>query len=172
MSRRPFRVGRSKTGLGLFATKPIRKRAFIVGYTGRKITNEEAERREAKGARYMYELGKKYTLDGSSRRNIGRYANHSCRPNAESDIVKGKVIIKAVRNIKVGDEITYHYGKDYYAAYIGKARCKCVTCTLRRARERLARKKRADRRKRAELKRRAEKRKSARQRKQRGGDNR
>src|SRR5687767_13414740 len=116
MSHRPFRVGRAKTGLGLFATRPIRKRAFIVRYSGRRIPNEEAERREARGARYMYELDKKYTLDGSSRRNLGRYANHSCRPNAESDVIKGKVIIKAVRNIKVGDEITYHYGKDYYAA--------------------------------------------------------
>ena len=167
MSRRPFRVGRAKTGLGLFATRPIRKRAFIVRYSGRRIPNEEAERREGRGARYMYELDKKYTLDGSSRRNLGRYANHSCRPNAESDIVKGKVIIKAVRNIKPGQEITYHYGKDYYAAYIGKARCKCVTCTLRRARERLARKKRAERRERAARRMRAEKRKAAQRRKQR-----
>jgi SET domain-containing protein len=158
MSRRSFRVGRSKTGLGLFATRPIKKRTVIVQYRGRKIPNEEAERREAKGARYMYELNKHYTLDGSSRSNVGRYANHSCRPNAESVVYRGKVFIKAVRNIKVGDEITYHYGKDYYDAYIGKSRCRCVTCTLRRARERLARKKRAERRKRAQGKRRAAKR--------------
>ena len=158
MSRRSFRIGRSKTGLGLFATRPIKKRTVIVQYKGRKIPNEEAERREAKGARYMYELNKHYTLDGSSRSNVGRYANHSCRPNAESLIYRGKVFIKSVRNIKVDDEITYHYGKDYYEAYIGKARCKCVTCTLRRARERLARKKRAERRKRAEARRRAAKR--------------
>ena len=167
MSRRSFRVGRSKTGLGLFATKLIRKRTRIVRYIGRKIRNEEAERLEAKGARYMYELNSKYTLDGSSRRNIGRYANHSCRPNAESDIAKGEVIIRAVRNIQPGDEITYHYGKDYYEAYIGKAKCKCVTCTLRRKRERLARKKRAERRARAEARKRAESRANARRRKTR-----
>ena len=169
MSRRPFRVGRAKTGLGLFATQRIRKRAFIVRYSGRRITNEEAERREARGARYMYELDKKYTLDGSSRRNLGRYANHSCRPNAESDVVKGKVIIRATRTIKPGQEITYHYGKDYYAAYIGKARCKCITCTLRRSRERLARKKRAERKKRAAQRMRAEKRTCAQRRKPRAG---
>lgn len=158
MSRRLFRIGRSKTGLGLFATKPIKKRTQIVRYSGRKIPNAEAERREAKGARYMYELNKHYTLDGSGRSNLGRYANHSCRPNAESIIYRGKVFIKAVRNIKVGEEITYHYGKDYYDAYIGKARCRCVTCTLRRARQRLARKKRAERRARAEAKRRSKRR--------------
>jgi SET domain-containing protein len=162
---RPFRIGRSKTGLGLFATKPIKKGAFIVRYSGRKIPNEEAERREARGARYMYELNKKFTLDGSGRSNLGRYANHSCRPNAETVIYRGQVRIKAMRRIKPGDEITYHYGKDYYEAYIGKARCKCVTCKLRRGRERLARKRRAERRKRAEARRRAQNRKSTHRRK-------
>lgn len=161
MSRRSFRIGRAKTGLGLFATKPIKKRTLIVRYTGRKIPNEVAERLEARGARYMYELNSKYTLDGSSRGNVGRYANHSCRPNAESVVFRGKVHIKAVRNIKPGDEITYHYGKDYYEAYIGKARCKCVTCTLRRARERLARKKRLERRRRAATRKRAQRRAAA-----------
>ena len=161
MSRRSFRIGRAKTGLGLFATKPIKKGAFIVRYSGRKIPNAEAERREARGARYMYELNKHFTLDGSGRRNIGRYANHSCRPNAESVLYRGQVRIKALRNIKVDDEITYHYGRDYYEAYIGKARCRCVTCTLRRGRERLARKSRAERRARA-AKLRAQKRKQIR----------
>ena len=43
-SRRPYRVGRSATGLGLFATAPIEKGAFIVEYTGRRITNARAKR--------------------------------------------------------------------------------------------------------------------------------
>jgi hypothetical protein len=63
------------------------------------------------------------------------------------------VYIRAVRNIKPGDEINYHYGKDYYDAFIGKAKCKCVACTLRRARERLKRRKRLERRKRTGAKR-------------------
>ena len=161
MSRRLIRIGRAKTGLGLFATKFIKKRTRIIEYKGRKLPNAEAERLEAKGARYMYELNKYYTLDGSSRSNVARYINHSCRPNSESLIYRGRVFVKSVRNIAPGDEITYHYGKDYYDIYIGKARCRCVTCTLRRARERLARKKKLERRKRAEAKLRAEKRQAA-----------
>jgi uncharacterized protein len=31
-SRRPYRIARSRTGLGLFATKPIRKGDFIIKY--------------------------------------------------------------------------------------------------------------------------------------------
>ena len=37
-SSRPFRVGRAKTGLGLFATEGIRKGQTIVEYRGRRIT--------------------------------------------------------------------------------------------------------------------------------------
>jgi SET domain-containing protein len=135
--QKPYRVGRSRTGLGLFATAPIEKGAFIIEYKGRRITNAESERREARGARFMFELDSRWTLDGSSRRNLARYANHSCRPNAESDIVKGKVIFRAIRNIKPGDEITYDYGEEYFELFLG-AGCKCEKCMedRRKARKR------------------------------------
>jgi SET domain-containing protein len=81
--KRPFRIGRSRTGLGLFATEPIRKRARIVEYKGRKLPNDQAEKLEARGNRYLYEINSRWTIDGSTRGNLGRYANHSCRPNAE-----------------------------------------------------------------------------------------
>ena len=38
---RPFRIGRSITGLGLFATQLIKKRAYIATYRGRRIANAE-----------------------------------------------------------------------------------------------------------------------------------
>jgi SET domain-containing protein len=155
MPRKPLRVGRSKSGLGLFATAPIKKRAFIVEYSGRRITTEESVRREARGARYMFEINSRWTIDGSSRRNLGRYANHACRPNAESDIIKGKIILRAIKNIEPGDEITYDYGPDYYQSYLGKVRCKCSTCTRRRSKARAQRRRRAARRKRRAAKRRS-----------------
>ena len=145
MPRHPFRVGRSRTGLGLFATKPIEKRTVIVEYRGRRITNEEADRLEANNSRYMYELNSRWTVDGSSRSNVARYANHSCRPNAESDVLLGPrargrkggmVILRAIRNIKPGDEITYDYGKDYFDGFIKPIGCKCPKCTEKRREER------------------------------------
>jgi SET domain-containing protein len=140
-SCRPYRVGRSTTGLGLFATAPIEKGAFIVEYTGRRITNARAKRLEALGSRYMYEINSRWTVDGSSRRNMGRYANHSCRPNAESDVVKGKVVLRARKKIKPGDEITYDYGREYFEIFLKPAGCKCAKCAeTRRKAPRAARK--------------------------------
>src|SRR5215510_762183 len=86
-SRKPYRVGRSPTGLGLFATEAIEKGAFIVEYKGRRITNAQAKRLEARGSRYMYEINSRFTVVGSTRRNMGRYANPSRRPNVERDVV-------------------------------------------------------------------------------------
>jgi SET domain-containing protein len=37
-SRRPYRIGRSRSGLGLFATQEIPKGRFIIRYTGPKLT--------------------------------------------------------------------------------------------------------------------------------------
>jgi SET domain-containing protein len=141
-SCRPYRVGRSATGLGLFATAPIEKGAFIVEYTGRRITNARAKRLEALGSRYMYEINSRWTVDGSSRRNMGRYANHSCRPNAESDVVKGKVILRARKKIKPGDEITYDYGREYFEIFLKPAGCKCDKCAETRRKARRAARKR------------------------------
>ena len=62
MSSRSFRIGRSVTGLGLFATKPIKRGVYIAAYRGRRITTDEADRRAARGASYMFELNKRWTL--------------------------------------------------------------------------------------------------------------
>jgi SET domain-containing protein len=138
MGRRPFRVARSRTGLGLFATEEISKGQFIVDYRGRKLTTEQAEKLEARGAKYLYEINSRWTLDGANRRNVGRYANHSCRPNAESDSRGHRVFLRAIRRIKPGDEITYDYGEDYFDAYLKAKGCKCDKCRAQRAEARAA----------------------------------
>jgi hypothetical protein len=136
MQKKSLRVGRSKTGLGLFAEEPIRKGRWIVEYTGERLTTAEADRRDAKGNRYLFVINSKWTVDGTPRSNIARYANHACRPNAESDIVRGKVILRAIRNIKPGDEITYDYGEDHFNWYIKPKGCKCRYCVKKRAERR------------------------------------
>lgn len=134
MPARPFRVGRSLTGLGLFATRDIGKRARIVEYRGPRLSEQVAERAETRGNRYLFEVSKHVTIDGTARSNVARYANHSCNPNAEAIVFRGRVFIKSLRRIKPGEEITYSYGGDYLRNVIGKSNCKCGRCRRRRAR--------------------------------------
>ena len=128
----PFRVGRSQTGLGLFATAPIEKRTIIVEYSGRRIPTKEARKYESRYAsKYMFEIDSRWTIDGSSRRNTARYANHSCRPNAESDLVAGKIVLRAIKTIRAGEEITYDYGREYFDLFLKAKGCKCAKCRSR-----------------------------------------
>lgn len=127
----PFRIGRARTGMGLFATEVIPKHVRIFEYTGDIITNAEADAMPGK-PRYLYNLSRTHTLDGSPRSNIGRYANHSCRPNAIIYVYGGRIFVKSLREIKPEEEITYDYGKEYFDAFIGTENCLCPKCTARR----------------------------------------
>jgi hypothetical protein len=124
----PFRIGRAKTGLGLFATAPIAKKQFIVEYKGPRISTAVADELNNK---YLFEINTRWTIDGAGRRNVARYINHGCRPNAESDVIKGKVIIRSIRKIAEGDEITYDYGKNYFDTFIKPHGCRCASCVAK-----------------------------------------
>ena len=125
-----FRVGRSNTGLGLFATETIKKRELIVEYTGRLISNAKARELEwVRANRYLFELNSRWTIDGSSRRNIARYVNHACDPNAEAETVRGRMMYRAIKRIPAGTQITIDYGEEYVDLFLAKTGCKCAACT-------------------------------------------
>ena len=134
---KPYRVGRSRTGLGLFATKPIKKGAKIIRYFGPLLDSKKKEDDEIEN-KYLFELNNRWTIDGSVRKNVARYINHACRPNAESDVSprKRKVFIRAVKNIEPGEEINYDYGTDYFKAYLKPIGCKCDACEKKRKKQR------------------------------------
>jgi uncharacterized protein len=136
-SNKPYRVGRSRTGLGLFATQPIKKGAKIVRYFG-PLLDSRKKKDDAIENKYLFELNGRWTIDGSVRQNIARYINHACRPNAESDVKprKRKVVIRAIKKIEPGEEINYDYGTDYFKAYLKPIGCKCDACEKKRKKKR------------------------------------
>ena len=135
MPRRPFRLGRAVTGLGLFATRPIKKKTRLAEYKGPILDYDTAVLVEARGNRYLFEVSKHRTIDGKARSNIARYANHSCNPNCEPVIWRGRIFITTLRAIKPGEEIVYDYGIDYLRNVIGISNCRCSRCRRRRARK-------------------------------------
>jgi len=136
-SNKPYRIGRSKTGLGLFATKPIKKGTRIIRYFGPLLDSKKKKDDDIEN-KYLFELTNRWTIDGSIRKNVARYINHACRPNAESDVRprKRKVFIRAIKNIEPGEEINYDYGTDYFKAYLKPIGCKCDACEKKRKKKR------------------------------------
>ncbi|MBP9686532.1 MAG: SET domain-containing protein [Candidatus Doudnabacteria bacterium] len=123
-SRYQLVAKRSSAGLGLYTLQLIPKGKKIIQYGGYKITNEQAD---VKGGKYLFEIiESEFTIDGTPRWNLARYANHSCKPNAEAVWYGQDVWICSKRNIQPGEEIAYNYGKDYFVDIIGgEKHCQC-----------------------------------------------
>src|SRR3569623_1120908 len=133
-TNKPYRVGRSKTGLGQFATKPIKKGTKLIRYFGPKLDCRKKKDDEVEN-KYLFQINNRWTIDGSVRKYTARYINHASRPNAESDVSSRKrtVFIRAIKNIAPGEEINYDYGTEYFKEYLKPIGCKCAACEMKRA---------------------------------------
>ena len=116
-----YRIKKSKIdNRGLYAATNIKKNTKIIEYKGKIITVKETETNpkfDNDKAIYLFNLNKKYDLDGDFKYNTARLINHSCDPNCEVDGVGLKLWIYAIKDIKKNEELTYDYGfsfdKDY-----------------------------------------------------------
>jgi SET domain-containing protein len=124
MPIKSVKVKRGLAGLGLFALEDINKGELIIEYIGNILNKEESD--AAKANMYLFEVNRNKTIDGSVRWNMARYINHSCDGNAESEIRKGRVYVKAIKDIKEGEEISYDYGEMFYKEYIAPKGCRCT----------------------------------------------
>ena len=126
---RPYKVRRSKIdNLGLYAAKNIKNGEKIIEYKGKIITTKEAEENpkyDNDKAIYLFNLNKRYDLDGAFKFNTARLINHSCNPNCEVDIINNEIWISSIKKIRKGEELSYDYGfefdKDDFKDHI----CKC-----------------------------------------------
>jgi|TARA_B100001093_G_C26187569_1_gene742533 SET domain-containing protein len=116
-----YKIKKSKIdNRGLYAATNIKKDAKIIEYKGKIITVKETEvnpKFDNDKAIYLFNLNKRYDLDGDFKYNTARLINHSCDPNCEVDGVGLKLWIYSIKDIKKNDELTYDYGfsfdKDY-----------------------------------------------------------
>jgi len=110
-------------GWGIFAKVNILKGTRIIEYVGEKITKAEADRRgpilveyakkhKQSGAVYIFVLNKRYDIDGHVEYNVAKYINHSCAPNCEVEIIRGRIWVIALRDITKNEELFYNYGYD------------------------------------------------------------
>ena len=98
---------------GLYANYDIKVGTKIIEYKGKIITRKKAEedpKFDNDKAIYLFNLNKKYDLDGDFKYNTARLINHSCNPNCEVDGTGLKLWIYAIRDIKKGEELSYDYG--------------------------------------------------------------
>ena len=126
-------------GYGIYARKDIPKGTSIIEYVGEKISKAEAERRgpsleelaqktHDQGAVYIFELNGRQDIDGNFPYNTARYINHSCDPNCEAEIDRGRIWTIALRDIAKGEELSYNYGYDLECFEDHLCRCGTSRC--------------------------------------------
>lgn len=130
-----LKVRRSRAGLGLFTSVDVARGKRVAEYIGRQLSWDEYLKSNSV---YLFEVSARKTIDGSPRWNLARYINHSCRPNCEIDIKRGRVFIVARRAIKAGEELHYDYGKEYFNDIIKPKGCRCEKCDPPRIQKRAA----------------------------------
>jgi hypothetical protein len=112
---------------GLYAAKNIKTGKRIIQYKGKIVKNKEVETNpkfDNSKDIYLFDLNKKYSLDGAFEWNTARLINHSCNPNCEVEVKGYNIWIKAIKKIEKGEELNYDYGFSYDSDY-KQFPCKC-----------------------------------------------
>ena len=102
-----------KNGRGLYATKNIKVGTKIIEYVGNIITKkqtEDSDKFDNSKPIYLFNLNKRYDLDGDVSWNTARLINHSCSNNCEYDGTGLKIWVVSSKEIKKGEELTCDYG--------------------------------------------------------------
>jgi hypothetical protein len=127
-------------GKGVFALQDLAEGETLIEYVGEVISWDEAQDRHPHDPKdpnhtFYFHVNEDRVIDALHGGNSSRWINHSCDPNCEADEENDRIFIKAIRNIKAGEELNYDYGliidepytkklKAEYPCWCGSANCR------------------------------------------------
>jgi hypothetical protein len=127
-------------GKGVFALQDLAEGETLIEYVGEIISWDEAQDRHPHDPNdpnhtFYFHVNEDRVIDALHGGNSSRWINHSCNPNCEADEENERIFIKALRNIKAGEELSYDYGliidepytkklKAEYPCWCGHANCR------------------------------------------------
>ena len=127
-------------GKGVFALQDLAEGETLIEYVGEVISWDEAQERHPHDPNdpnhtFYFHVNEDRVIDALYGGNSSRWINHSCDPNCEADEDNDRIFIKAIRNIKAGEELNYDYGliidepytkklKAEYPCWCGSANCR------------------------------------------------
>src|SRR5947209_13854890 len=123
-------VGPSTIGQGLFAGRRFAVDDTILHVAGRVYDAGVLWKRGGTFADNCYRFGPETYLDPGD--GPGRYANHSCEPNAAVHKHRNRLYLVAIRPVAARREITFDYSTILGDDDIWTMRCKCGAPTCRK----------------------------------------
>lgn len=131
--RNTLAVRAVRNGQGIVALKAFAPGATICRIKGRLVTGEQVWRywdTDPRRGENCFRYDADHYLDPEG--EIGAYANHSCNPNAGIVKASRRLLLKAIRPIAAGDEVTHDYSTLLGADDVWKMRCNCGAENCRR----------------------------------------
>ncbi|MFT3907440.1 MAG: SET domain-containing protein [Steroidobacteraceae bacterium] len=122
----PLVVARVRNGFGLVATRRFERGERIDEIRGRIVTPARLWRywdSDPQRAANCIRFDAEHYLD--PRGEIGQFANHSCDPNAALLREGPRLVLRALKICRPGDEITHDYATLLGADDIWRMRCNC-----------------------------------------------
>lgn len=116
-----------ESGRGLFAVENIAKGELIAVWGGRITTARHFHDLPEEVRKLSLQIEEECFLVPQGGENAADYINHSCDPNAG---MSGQIIVVAMRDISVGEEICYDYamsdgsGYDEFPCACGARNCR------------------------------------------------
>ena len=114
-------------GMGSYAIEPIAKGNEVVGFGGFVTTRDILDTLPADQQHRSIQVAQALYLTPSANREPGDMINHSCDPNLG---LLGSMVLVAMRDIEVGDELTFDYATCDDSDY-DEFDCLCGTASCR-----------------------------------------
>jgi hypothetical protein len=127
-------------GKGVYAVRPIKAGDTVLEYKGEIITWKKAQAchphdPSQPNHTFFFHLDDRHVIDAKHSAGPAKWINHSCEPNLEAEQDGYRVFLKALRDIKPGEELSYDYGlmidarktaklKKEYACWCSAANCR------------------------------------------------
>ncbi len=101
-------------GYGTVASEPITAGEVVAAFGGRCVTRDEFDLLPTSQQVRSLQIDEQLYIAGAPEPEPADFINHSCEPNC---MLNGNVVLVAMRDIAVGEELTYDYatsdGSDY-----------------------------------------------------------
>ena len=126
MSRDALAIRPVRNGRGLVAMRDFAPGATVTPLRGRIVRARVVWgwwRSDARRAANCIRFDADRYLD--PRNEWGEFANHGCRPNAAIVKQRGRLVLRAVRHIRAGDEVLHDYSTLLGADDVWRMRCDC-----------------------------------------------
>lgn len=121
-------IKKTSLGRGVFSTAPIPAGTFLIEMTGPVLHEDEIPSVQARAVLDMYIQCAPEKFLGPSG-NYDDIINHSCDPNAGLFFENGKIMIRTIKDIGVGEEIFYDYSTVITNdPFVMKCACKSKKC--------------------------------------------